>query len=229
MSSPAEKLEDGVPHAQAVAITGLQPAPSTPGAAPATFSSHQGLPMHQQEKQGSKCCGSCCDMRRAVIIIAIIFICATVLTLILEVTAAAVPGFNNVDDDQVEEILTSNTTRNIIVSAISLVMAIVALLGARFYNIWMLGLVVVWFVVSYAVGIYFAIDNINQVNNLDNPDIPDYRNPIGLFIFNAIITGLWIYPHVGLIIEIKKGIMSPQTYPREEYSCCCIDKRRTYQ
>jgi hypothetical protein len=43
------------------------------------------------------------------------------LTLILSITAAAIPGFNNVDDDQVEAILTSNTTLNIIISSISLV------------------------------------------------------------------------------------------------------------
>jgi hypothetical protein len=43
------------------------------------------------------------------------------LTLILLITAASVPGFNNVDDDAVETILASNTTRDIIVSAISLV------------------------------------------------------------------------------------------------------------
>jgi hypothetical protein len=109
------------------------------------------------------------------------------------------------------------------------VMAIVALLGARFYNIWMLSVVIVWYVINYAIGIYISIDNINAVNNLSNPEIPQYRNPIGLFIFNAIITGLWIYPHVGLIIEIKKGIMTPETYPREEYSCCCVDSSRRYQ
>lgn len=108
-------------------------------------------------------------------------------------------------------------------------MAIVALLGARFYNIWMLAVVVVWFVVSYAIGIFFAIDTINDVNNLNNPDIDTFRNPYGIFVFNAVVTGLWIYPHVGLILEIKKGIMTPETYPREEYSCCCIDKSRSYQ
>jgi hypothetical protein len=108
-------------------------------------------------------------------------------------------------------------------------MAIVALLGARFYNIWMLGVVVCWYVVSYALGLFFAIDNVNQVNNLSNPDIPEYRFPIGAFIFSAIVTALWIYPHIGLIVEIKKGIMSRETYPREEYSCCCVASSRRYQ
>jgi hypothetical protein len=108
-------------------------------------------------------------------------------------------------------------------------MAIVALLGARFYNIWMLAIVVVWYVVNYALSIYVSIDNVDKVNNLNNPEISEYRYPIGTFIFSAVVTGLWIYPHIGLIVEIKKGIMSRETYPREEYSCCCVQGSRRYQ
>jgi hypothetical protein len=55
MSNPSEKMEEGAP-AEAMAVTGLEPASSNPGAAPATAASGQGLPMHLQEKQGSKCC-----------------------------------------------------------------------------------------------------------------------------------------------------------------------------
>jgi hypothetical protein len=107
-------------------------------------------------------------------------------------------------------------------------MAIVALLGARFYNVPMLALVIVWFLVSFAYSIYVSIDTVNEVNALDDPTISQYRYPYGSYVVSAVITALWIYPHVGLIIEIKKGIMSPVTYPREEYSCCCVDNRRRY-
>jgi hypothetical protein len=50
--------------------------------------------------------------------------CFLALQLILAITAASIPGLNNIDDDAVEVILTSNTTRIIIVSAISLVSVI---------------------------------------------------------------------------------------------------------
>jgi hypothetical protein len=105
-------------------------------------------------------------------------------------------------------------------------MAIVALLGARFYNIPMLSLVIVWFLVNYGLSIYFGIDTVNQISEIDGVQ---YRYPIGVFIGSAIVTALWIYPHVGLIMEIRNGIMSVETYPREEYSCCCVDNRRRYQ
>lgn len=33
---------------------------------------------------------------------------------------------------------------------------------------------------------------------------------------------LWIYPHVGFIVQVRRGIMSKETYPRQQYSCCCV-------
>jgi hypothetical protein len=56
MNSPIEKMEEGAPEATAMAVTGLQPSLSTAGTALATTATSQGVPMHQQEKQGSKCC-----------------------------------------------------------------------------------------------------------------------------------------------------------------------------
>lgn len=43
-----------------------------------------------------------------------------------------------------------------------------------------------------------------------------------IFMLQGVITMLYLYPHVGLMLEIKKGIMTPETYPREEFSCCCV-------
>ncbi|KAL3894871.1 MAG: hypothetical protein SGARI_007617, partial [Bacillariaceae sp.] len=170
--------------------------------------------------------GCCCDYRRAVIVVSILFICATAITLILNVTAASIPGVNNANDDEVEDILNANTTVNIIISAVGLAMAIVGLVGARIYNIPMLLAVCVWYLVNFGLYIWAWIANINAINDLPQTTTP-YRYPIGLIIFQAVVTGLWMYPHIGLSMEIQKGIMSRETYPREEYSCCCVDKRNS--
>ena len=42
------------------------------------------------------------------------------------------------------------------------------------------------------------------------------------YVLTAVLTVLWVYPSVFLSIEIKKGIMTKETYPREEMSCCCV-------
>ena len=166
------------------------------------------------------------DYRRAVIVVAILFIVFTGLSLIFSITAASVPGVESVDDDQIQAILDNNTIQTIILSAIGLVMAVVALFGARLYNVPMLCLVVLWFAVNFGVGVWLNIDLINSINEVyrQNGTQEIAISPFG-FVLSAVITCLWVYPHVGLIVEIRQGIMSVETYPREEYSCCCTDNR----
>jgi hypothetical protein len=47
---------------------------------------------------------------------------------------------------------------------------------------------------------------------------------IASYVILGAITALWIYPSVMLVTEIRSGIMSRETYPREEFSCCCTSK-----
>lgn len=150
--------------------------------------------------------------------------------LILSIVSATVPGVDStVDDDQIQAILDENTTRNVITSAIGFAMAIVALLGARMYNVPMLCAVVLWFLVSFGIGMWFSIDLINSVNEVYREQgEEEIGTPAVGFVISAVFTALWMYPHVGLILEIRSGIMSSVTYPREEYSCCCTDKRPTH-
>jgi hypothetical protein len=44
-------------------------------------------------------------------------------------------------------------------------------------------------------------------------------------IISVIYTAILIYPHIGFILEVKKGIMTKETYAREEFSCCCVSNR----
>jgi hypothetical protein len=45
------------------------------------------------------------------------------------------------------------------------------------------------------------------------------------YALTIIFTLLWTYPSIFLAMEIKKGIMTKETYPREEFSCCCVSRR----
>ena len=96
--------------------------------------------MHQQEKQGGKCCGCCCDYRRAVIVLACISIVLGILGL------ASNPNQqnnNNINDDEleqeIEDIADSYRTSSIIVTAIGLAMALLALGGGITFNWMMVG------------------------------------------------------------------------------------------
>jgi large-conductance mechanosensitive channel len=44
------------------------------------------------------------------------------------------------------------------------------------------------------------------------------------YVILGFITAFWIYPSVMLITEIRSKVMSRETYPREEFSCCCVSR-----
>ena len=57
------------------------------------------------------------------------------------------------------------------------------------------------------------------------PTHPFYSySPLQIMI-STVCTALFLYPHIGFIMEVKKGIMTRETYPREEFSCCCVTAR----
>ena len=46
------------------------------------------------------------------------------------------------------------------------------------------------------------------------------------FVIQGVIVCLFIYPHVGFMSEVKAGILSAETYPREAFSCCRVNQQR---
>ena len=45
---------------------------------------------------------------------------------------------------------------------------------------------------------------------------------IGFNLAGVLMAGFFAYPHVYFIQEIRAGIMTPENYPVEEQSCCCV-------
>ena len=66
------------------------------------------------------------------------------------------------------------------------------------YNVWMVG---------FAAAVYYA-DFVMALVALNIP--------------RSVYMAFFLYPHFFLIQEIRSGIMSPENYPNEEQSCCCV-------
>ena len=45
---------------------------------------------------------------------------------------------------------------------------------------------------------------------------------ISMNIVGMILPAFFAYPHVVLVNEMKSGVMSPENYELEKYSCCCV-------
>lgn len=189
------------------------------------------------EKLGGICCVCCCDFRRAVIIVNAVIIGVSTYTFLglfnpREDMAVEVYDEANsvtIDDDQVqnelEEIAREVVLANAIVAGILALLAVVPLYGALTFKQPLVAFGVVLQVASLITEIllgYMFIEKANAVS-----DEIDYAQPWILYAGAAAIVALFIYPHFGLMMEMKQGIMTPANYEREDYSCCCGTRRRS--
>jgi hypothetical protein len=161
-----------------------------------------------------------------VIIIAVIFIIISIISIIVSVLSASIPGVKiDVDDDEIIELWDDGLARQAIFSGISLIFSIAALVGASNYNIWLVGSNIIWLLVNYIASIIIQVATIDEINDLE-PDDDEIRYNIAYYVIQALVVILFMYPHIGFIQEVKSGIMSAETYPREEFSCCCVTTQR---
>ena len=140
-------------------------------------------------KQGKKCCGCCCDFRRAVIIVNIVSIVVNLL-----VRARIVEGIS---------------------ALIGVAFSIIAIVGANKYNIYMVGANILWMLVVLAVDAILPSPSTPTTSSEGDETTP---TPVLDFVISAILMALFIYPHAGFIHEVKMGILTEETYPREYYS-----------
>lgn len=179
-------------------------------------------PTHERPKLGGKCCGCCCDFRMAVIIVDLIAFILSVLGLSsiavstggYSRTTYAVAGNNGKALDILDEIITANA----ILCGVGIVAVLVPLLGALKCNSFMVLYGAIWFVFQLVASI--IIDTL-YISKADNTADVRVTLPWDIWAINAIITGLFIYPHVSLSMEIKKGVITHETYPRKHFSCFC--------
>jgi hypothetical protein len=176
-------------------------------------------------RQGQKCCYCCCDYRRAVIIINIVIGVLEAIVLIALATGAfSISYYSGGGSTSLND---KYDTIEMIFSGISIVLSSLAIVGAYYYKIILVGLNVLWLVVAYVLGIVLAVQYCGEFCDYYDSDYYYYSYCYcslhgGTVIGMGAVMCLYAYPHIGFIVQVHKGIMSRETYPREEYSCCCV-------
>jgi hypothetical protein len=182
-------------------------------------------PMHSQMKQGAKCCGCCCDHRRAVIILNIILIVFGILSVIGYSQGAQSIGQGfELDDDGLNDIVKDAYRQGAILNGVGVFAGIVAVVGAYRYNVYMVGFNILYLIASFIASIVLTNKAFNTLEEDYNGD-EDIPLPIPPFVLQGVFLCGVIYPHVWFMLEVKAGIMSAETYAREEFSCCCVQRR----
>jgi hypothetical protein len=190
-----------------------------------TTAAAEDTPMHSQTKQGSKCCGCCCDYRRAVIILNfVLIIFGRIIPVIIESSGAGSPVIlghqeADLDDDGLMDIVEDVYRQQAILIGVGVFASIVAIVGACRYNIYMVGFNILYMIGSFIATIVLTNKAFNTLEE-DYTGDEDIPSPVGVFVIQGVIICFFIYPHYGFMSEVKAGILSAETYPREKYCCC---------
>jgi hypothetical protein len=188
-----------------------------------------GLDIHDQEKQGQTCLGCCCDMRRAVIIISIMSLSLSAISLVflLGFESLRMATQDAFDDDVLLETIEHSYLVQSIFVGIGLVPSMCSLVGGIQYNVYLVGINIVWLITEYIATIVNEMLAFLEIEE-SYAGTQNIKMPWVSWVISAIISALFIYPLVRFIREINLGIMSRETYPREEFSCCCTRRHRTH-
>ncbi|CAB9497667.1 expressed unknown protein [Seminavis robusta] len=159
------------------------------------------------KKQGHKCCGGCCDMRRATMIVNFVNMGLILLGLwyIVAYISTSSRGGQpyQVDDDEVQEVYAEADTFQGLGFVVAIMVIRFLCNGCGVYGAYIFHQhFVAVSLAGYILEILFALISFNVAGLL-----------VGVF---------FAYPHVFLIQEIRAGIMTPENYPNEEQSCCCV-------
>jgi hypothetical protein len=184
-------------------------------------------PMHSQTKQGSKCCGCCCDYRRVVIILnfVLVMLADRIIPVIIGSSGAGSPVIfghqeaDYLDDDGLMDIVEDVYRQQAILIGVGVFASIVAIVGACRYNIYMVGFNILYMIGSFIATIVLTNKAFNTLEE-DYTGDEDIPSPVGVFVIQGVIICFFIYPHYGFMSEVKAGILSAETYPREKYCCC---------
>ena len=191
---------------------------------------YQHTVMIHQEKLGAKCCGCCCDYRRAVIIMNSFFLGFAIFTLMVQSVAPELIEETFTDDEFVEEVtvvLDDYFYTRIIFAGVAIFSAIVSTVGAVYFNVWLVGFHIITLCVDYIAYVILALAMLEDLEPLYAEQGLSPASPLPNFVFIGMLLLFFIYPQVGFISEVKRGIMSKETYIREDYSCCCSQRRPT--
>jgi hypothetical protein len=147
------------------------------------------------------CCGFCCDTRRATVIVNIINIVLSILALAGLGVLTSDSFASQFDDDAVKNELAmadKGAWFGYLVASLSIVCGGLGIYGAKEYKGWMVLVSGVWYCINAVLSV------------------------LGGGIGGAVMSGFFAYPHFVFYQEMRRGIMTPENYPNERHSCCCV-------
>jgi hypothetical protein len=161
-------------------------------------------------------------VRRATIAISILGMLGGSLTL-LSLVGTEVMKHDFVDqigDDELIDIIEKSYITQAIFTIIGLLTSTCCFVGAIRYNPSLVIIHAVWMAIYWIATVAIEVKTFKEVED-NYSGTEDLRLHATGYVLSALVVLYFIYPLVRFAAEVKSGIMSRETYPREDFSCCC--------
>ena len=185
------------------------------------------LPMKEQQKQGSLFCGCFCDMRRAVITISILSMIINLIMVVITIWGTEASFHSTINNDEYTlrysfwDIFTAYAIGYVIIFFFYVFQIIAALQ----YNYRKLILAVILQLIGMGYTLWYTWIGTNSYITLmiEMGGVESYNGALFAatsVIASVVVYAFLMYPVIRLIQEIKSGVMSAETWPREARGCC---------
>jgi hypothetical protein len=158
-----------------------------------------------RKKQGHVCLGCCCDTRRAVLIVNVLFFLVTLGMLIIllvgkevvQWTASHRASDNDLQQDE-QELAQVPVGRLLVLWLCQISLYACGVMGAIQFRSPLIWAAILAYVIGLVIAAWYG------------------------HVVSIALNLLSIYPHVFFLKEMKNLLMTPENYPNEVYSFCCV-------
>jgi hypothetical protein len=172
------------------------------------------------------CCGFCCDYRRAVIwsnnamigILCFVLVMQTTLDDSVDTLYYWDDGVSN----EVNEIYDEYLSRLNIFGYVAILTSFGSVISAVLFSLWIPILNIVWLITTLIASIFILQNMYEELKPIYATTTEvELTSPTSALVAMAIVVAGMIYPNLAYVLEVKRGILTKETYPREERCCCC--------
>ncbi|KAG7336816.1 hypothetical protein IV203_035434 [Nitzschia inconspicua] len=183
------------------------------------------LPMSQQQKVGGACCGIFCDYRRAVIWSDVSLVGLLCFFLVVQTgleEQVNILYFDDAVSNTVNEIYDEYLSKINIFGYITVLTSFASCVSASLFSIWIPAFQIFWLPTFFIACVVIFRNMYEELETVyaTTPQL-EVTNAAPILLGLAVCVVAFLYPHVAYVNEVYRGILTRETYPREERSCCC--------
>jgi lysylphosphatidylglycerol synthetase-like protein (DUF2156 family) len=173
----------------------------------------------------SACCGIFCDYRRGVIWSDVTLVGILCFFLVvqrgLNEQVDALYMFDDTVSNQVNEIYDEYLSKINIFGYITVVTSFASCIAAALFSIWIPAFQIIWLTTVLIASVILFRNMYEELATIyvTTPEL-ELTSAAPILVGLSILITAFLYPHVAYVYEVYRGILTRETYPREERCCC---------